>query len=287
MGRWPANTFFIITATVVAVVWFLPRGTQAATWTDSVSIAATVVNNNPTLPNPTVQFSGLASPSATVTITRDGSSVATLTATSSGSFSSSLADQPTGQVSYLITAIDLNGAALAPITFALNLAAGTNTIVSGVFLGPSIAIDHDSVKLGQYVTLSGSTAPSSSVTLDVHSVSANSYSITADAQGLWSKLVNTNDIGVGTHTASARSVYGGSQVSAESATLSFAVNPLEPCDGKKSADLNCDSKVNITDFSILLYFWLQTTPSNSRADVNGDGKVDVVDFSILLYQWTG
>ncbi|MBI3571906.1 hypothetical protein HY091_00005, partial [Candidatus Kaiserbacteria bacterium] len=52
-------------------------------------------------------------------------------------------------------------------------------------------------------------------------------------------------------------------------------------------DLNCDGGVNLTDFSILLFFWKATNPTNARADINHDGSVNVVDFSIMLYQWTG
>jgi hypothetical protein len=58
------------------------------------------------------------------------------------------------------------------------------------------------------------------------------------------------------------------------------------CSDKKSADLNCDGKVNGIDFSILLAFWKTLAPfGNPRADLNKDTKVDSVDFSILLYNW--
>ncbi|MCH7759101.1 hypothetical protein IID20_01970 [Patescibacteria group bacterium] len=58
-----------------------------------------------------------------------------------------------------------------------------------------------------------------------------------------------------------------------------------------AANLNCDfdqkSKdiVNIVDVSILLYNW--GIPRNMKADLNNDGTVDLTDFSILLFYWTG
>jgi len=55
----------------------------------------------------------------------------------------------------------------------------------------------------------------------------------------------------------------------------------------KGADLNFDGNVNIVDFSILLYFWNNTQPSNRCADINFDGTVDIFDFSIMMYWWTG
>lgn len=54
---------------------------------------------------------------------------------------------------------------------------------------------------------------------------------------------------------------------------------------ERPADLNCDGRVNLTDFSILLYYWGKTR-SHSRADINKDGIVNLIDFSILLYWWT-
>jgi hypothetical protein len=54
---------------------------------------------------------------------------------------------------------------------------------------------------------------------------------------------------------------------------------------ERTADLNCDGRVNITDFSILMYWWGKKTPG-VRADINKDGIVNLVDLSIMLYWWT-
>ena len=51
-----------------------------------------------------------------------------------------------------------------------------------------------------------------------------------------------------------------------------------------SADLNRDGKVNLIDFSIMLFHWGNPDPV---ADINEDGTVDLTDFSILLFNWTG
>jgi uncharacterized membrane protein YgcG len=50
-------------------------------------------------------------------------------------------------------------------------------------------------------------------------------------------------------------------------------------------DINGDGKVNLVDFSILLYNWGR--PKISKVDLNGDNVVDLRDFSIMLYWWTG
>lgn len=59
----------------------------------------------------------------------------------------------------------------------------------------------------------------------------------------------------------------------------------EECD--PHGDINKDGSIDIVDFSILMYFWHQTNPSNPCADINKDGVVNLIDFSIMLYWWTG
>lgn len=272
---------------IVISVFALLLGVPVARAYD-VTVTATVVDESSLPPpNPIVEFKGVASPSAQVSIARDGVVITTATAGTAADFDILISDQPTGQHIYDISAADANGLSMTPITFALNLTAGSTTIILGIFLGPSITIDKPEVKLGETVTVAGATMPNSTVTVTVNSVQAKNYSFTAGPDGSWSKAINSADVGVGSHTARARATFSGTGVSEYSNSVAFAVNPLEKCDGKKSADLNCDGRTNLTDFSILLFFWQQRAPSNARADVNADGRVTIVDFSIMLFQWTG
>lgn len=279
----------VLTIAVLGGVFFASLlWTPCAVKGASITVSAVVVSEVPVVPqNPTVELHGYATPNATLTVKRDGVTVATGTAGSNAEFSITLTNQPVGQQTYIIYAVDADGHALAPLTFVITLGQNTTTIITGAFLGPSIAIDKDSVKLGEPVVVSGITVPGSSVTLTVNSVHAFSYTSTAGSDGTWSKTLDTGVLGVGTHTAKARAVTPSSTVSSYSHEVSFAVNALEKCDGKKTADLNCDGSVNLTDFSILLYFWQSVNPANLRADINKDGQVTIVDFSIMLYQWTG
>lgn len=271
---------------IIGVLWLALLPNIAASQT--ISVTATVVDESSLPPaNPIVQFKGVAAPSASVTIQRNGTAITTAPADTAAAFDLTLTDQPTGQQVYVIGATDGDGRALTPMTFALNLTAGSTTIILGIFLGPSIAIDKSAVKLGETVTVAGTTLPNSTVTVTVNSVQAQNYSFLADGNGRWSKAIDTTDVGVGTHSAKARATASGTGVSEYSASVGFAVNPLAQCDGKKSADLNCDGRINLTDFSVLLFFWLQVNPTNARSDINVDGRVTITDFSIMLFQWTG
>ncbi|MEX0887807.1 MAG: dockerin type I domain-containing protein, partial [Patescibacteria group bacterium] len=47
-------------------------------------------------------------------------------------------------------------------------------------------------------------------------------------------------------------------------------------------DYNSDGWVDLTDFSIQLFYWNQYNPAH---DLSGDGYVNLTDFSILLFHW--
>jgi hypothetical protein len=183
-------------------------------------------------------------------------------------------------------ATDENGGILGSQVLALNLQSGSTTIVSGIFLGPSIEVDKTEVQLGQQVTLSGETAPGSAVTVTVSSTQSHDFSVVAASDGTWSRVINTESVGTGQQIAKARAVANNSTISAYSPTVSFLVNPYDPTTGKAPSDINIDGASNLIDLSILLFYWHQYNPRNPRTDINHDGYVDIVDFSILLFQWT-
>lgn len=60
------------------------------------------------------------------------------------------------------------------------------------------------------------------------------------------------------------------------------VLPEIPCFPK--TDLNCDGKINLSDFSIFLY--LMPQPQPEPADFNEDKSVDIRDLSVLFFDWT-
>ncbi|HEY4502955.1 MAG TPA: dockerin type I domain-containing protein [Candidatus Paceibacterota bacterium] len=53
----------------------------------------------------------------------------------------------------------------------------------------------------------------------------------------------------------------------------------------RTADFNCDRRVDIFDLSILLYYIEQSGPAFAPYDLSGDGKFDLTDISILFYYW--
>lgn len=51
-------------------------------------------------------------------------------------------------------------------------------------------------------------------------------------------------------------------------------------------DLNCDNHVNLTDYNILLYWYIRGGTPPYKIDLNHDGKITLIDFSIMMYHWT-
>ncbi len=235
-----------------------------------------------------VIFRGYAFPSSIVTVRQDGAIVVQTPADPAARFDIELNDVAAGTHSYDLQATDAQGRVDRASNFTLTITEGTTTTLTGIFLGPTIAIDKEQVRLGDTVTMIGTTVPASTVSIVVNSVTEHTFTTNADGSGVWTYQFVADVIGVGTHSARAKATAPTSEVSAFSDTVSFAVldREAQPCDGKRPGDLNCDGKVNLTDFSILLYFWKQRTPSNARADINTSGIVDIQDLSIMLFWWT-
>ena len=272
---------------ILFVVLFISFAGVASADTQWVTISATVPTVIPPGPDlPIVHLSGIAAPGALVTIRRDGTVITSVTAGAGADYSLILGSEPVGQHEYTMEATDENGGLLGSQVLALNLQSGSTTIVSGIFLGPSIRIDKSEVELGQAVTLSGETAPGSAVTLTVSSTQSHDFSVVAASDGSWTRVVQTESIGTGQQIAKARAVANNSTISAYSPTVSFIVNPFDPATGKLPSDINLDGSSNLIDLSILLFYWHQHNPHNPRTDINHDGYVDIIDFSILLFQWT-
>ena len=153
-----------------------------------------------------------------------------------------------------------------------------------------MGISHSIIKQGDTLNLFGFAPPAASVSVFVNSPQQYMEKVTAAASGAWFKAFNTAVLDIGGHSSRSQASKD-NLLSPYSNTIEFQVGDTSveapPAGQCKRSDLNCDQRVNLTDFSILLFFWNKTNPSNARADINNSGRVDLTDFSILLYDWTG
>lgn len=248
-------------------------------------------NYNPGSPTPAketkVVVTGKAYPNASVNILKDGETIGIVQADAMANFYFATTNISPGVATFGFWAQDTRGLKSVSFTTTLTVVPNAITTVSGAYLPPTISIDKKSVKRGDTVTISGTSIPSTDIYNYIHSNQQIVKQVKSDSSGVWKLGLDTSalqDNDFHTVQAAFQSVVNGVTVKSEySQALSFYVGNKTP--GKSvSADLNHDGRVNLADFSILLYYW---GTSNSTADLNGDGKVNLTDFSVMMYYWTG
>lgn len=270
---------------IIAILIVAPLIVCAA----QVMISASVGEDGPpTPPDTVVIFRGIAYPNSRVTIEREGVVQVEVPVDPAARFDITLGEQTPGTFTYTVYGSDEDGRVGNSMNFRITLAEGSTVTLTGIFLGPTIEIEETQYRIGDTITVFGRTAPESDVTLfvDVESDDTKMFATSSDEDGLWIRQFLATDVGIGSHSAQAKAETDLEEISDFSDSVSFSVSEqVTQCTGKNHADLNCDGKVNLTDFSILLFFWKQTNPANSRADINGDTIVNLTDLSILLFNW--
>lgn len=234
-----------------------------------------------------VTLQGKAYPSVTVNILEDGVSVGTVRTNSRGEFLFNLGTEP-GTASFSFWANDVSGARSSTFTTTFDVTQGAVTNVNGILLPPTIRTQTAQVNPGALIRLEGQTAPNVSVEVSINN-GARVLTATSDTAGRWSADLNTTGLSASTHTAKARFLEGSGGLRRES-TYGSVVQLFVGVEGKatSNADLNRDGKVNLIDFSILVFWWgTAGGGSNPPADINGNARVGLEDFSILLFNWTG
>lgn len=225
-----------------------------------------------------VQFLGDAFPFATVTFLDNGAVAGTTVALGNSSFSHTLSGLSPGVHTFSIYATAEDGRTTLTISFGLNVISGMTITVSGILL-PAIISTPNTIKRPQYLTQSGLAKTNSTVTTFTTNVSETiTRQAGTNASGQWGITVNQIlHLGPRTSRALVTDAFG---------TMS-ELSEIKNTTVELSADLNIDSSVNLTDFSILMYNYGGSPPPNLAADINDDGPTDLVDFSIMMFFWTG
>ena len=179
------------------------------------------------------------------------------------------------------------------LTFPISVTAGATTNVSGIFIAPTIAVDKSQVKRGDNIAIFGQSVSEAEITISVNSDEEFFVKTKADKNGVYLNNFDTSVLEMGSHLAKSKAALAES-ISAYGKTVGFLVGTKtvlsEPSKCGK-ADLNCDGRVNLVDFSIAA-FWYKRSLSESfkiieQERLNADGKVNLTDFSIMAYYWTG
>lgn len=234
-----------------------------------------------------VTLSGKAFPNATVYILVDGEQVGNVRTNGRGEFLFNTGIQP-GTASIGFWATDAGGIRSSTVNTTFDVTQGAVTSLSGILIPPTIKVSKTQINPGDTVTLSGQTLPNAKVEAQLDPGSQK-FTATADAFGNWSLPLPTASLAPKEYTVKARFSIQDGALNVQSpygTSLSLFVGVA----GKptSNADLNRDGKVNLIDFSILVFWWgTAGGNSNPPADINQNKKVGLEDFSILLFNWTG
>lgn len=251
-----------------------------------------------------ITLSGRAYPGANITIFKDGAVANTLRADINGIWKT---DVPVvgGFYTFSIYATDsVNNRSLTS-SFPLTVQSGQSMAVSDVVLPPTISTDKSQVKQGNDIKFFGYSFPDSSINVIINSEEQITDETKAGKDGFWDYVLASNLLEKGDHTTRTQTITTDGAKSPFSESIAFRVGDIDTpfkrvvqkitekivpsvsgvC--SKNGDINNDKKINLIDFSIMLFFWNQRNPSNGCADINGDKIVNLFDFSITLYYWTG
>ena len=239
-----------------------------------------------------------AYPAAELTVFKDGSVIATPTADLGGNWS--LEHAVTGGIyTFSIYATDKSNHRSITSSFTVSIPQNNTVTISDIVTAPTIGADKSQVKFGNDIKFFGYAYPASQINVTINSSHQIAEKTASDQFGFWNYNLNSGRVERGEHTTKSQTLTPDKLISPFSESLAFAVGDRDIAFGnlptpaprmptcKKSGDINNDGKVNIIDFSIMLFFWNQRAPKNPCADVNQDGVVNLSDFSIMLFWWTG
>jgi len=289
------NYFLLILISIILEGLILTfYNVQAIAIEGTVNITATVEEPSPPpsggggwVPPPIatkVIIQGKAYPLISVTVLQDGKVATVTNADSQANFRVEITDITPGVWTFGVWAEDKKGVKSITFSFTTNIISGMTTTISGIFLPPTIEIDKTFLQRGEILNILGQTAPQSEVSIIVNSPEEIIKKTKAETDGTWFYGFDTTPLEEGSHTSRAKATSLEGLSSTFSQTLGFNVGKRMP-EVIQKTDINGDEKVNLVDFSILLYNW--GIPKNPAVDFNSDGKVDLRDFSIMLYYWTG
>lgn len=241
-----------------------------------------------TPPAVAVTLQGFAYPESRITIFQDSRAVATIEAALDAMFEATLPALQPG-ITYVlgIQAQDAQGRRSPTVPLTIIIPEIPTLTITDIFVPPTAGLSATVIQSGQLLRVSGQTFPGATVTVELLP-ERKIFTVKSDKSGAWTLGIKTTDLKEGKYALLISSTLGQFKTIFPQA-ITFEVRATLPKEERlcKGADINGDGRVNLIDFSAMLFFWKKTKPANPCADINRDGIVDLKDFSILLSKWTG
>lgn len=241
------------------------------------------------VPAASVTISGFSFPDAKLTLLKDGQVITTLIANHDGTFVVVVNSLNFGNYQFSVIAEDSDGVQSSPYVINVPVFNVQGYVYNGIVLPPTIRVNPLVVENGQPTSVFGYAAPGANVLVGVPG-QFNFGSAIADTNGFYQFEVR-QILTPGNYFFRTQAQVGGvtSPYSKPVLVLYYGVGQTPPPLPSQLAicvDYNHDGRVNLIDFSILL-FWFNKTNPPTNIDCNRDNAIDIKDFSILMYFWTG
>jgi hypothetical protein len=237
-----------------------------------------------------IQFVGHAYPGSEVTLLKDAQVVASVTADADARFAISLYDLTPGNYIFSLYAEDISGIRSNLSTFPASITKGATTSAGGIFIPPTIGVDQPQVERGDNIAILGQSLPNGVITIVVNSAEPHYVKTNADDDGIYLYNFDTAVLEEGHHITKSKAA-NGNEISTYGSTAEFVVGSGEGSTACGKADLNCDGRVNLVDFSIAAYWYGRPLSDDFKViearSLNGDAAVNIIDFSIMAYYWSG
>lgn len=240
---------------------------------------------------PDITISGWAYPASQVNIIQDDKKNGVANVATDGSFMYVIPTVTKGLYGFSLWAKDSDGIKSSAYSSTFFVEENTQTVISNILIPPTIRLVSDNIELGSTISVLGQSIPGKKVEIQVYSVAEKKVVSTveamAGADGRWKYNIPTTGYTKGIYEVKARTFhekYGWSlwgEIARVGVGQTLNADDSSPC---ARSDVNKDAKVNLVDFSILMFYWGAT---NSLGDINKDAKVNLTDFSIMMYCWTG
>ncbi len=237
-----------------------------------------------------VTITGFTAPRSAVTFLVDGKIAKTATAGGDGEYTVVLDLIARGAYTFGVYSTDASRIKSSTFSTSFTVTGARASNLSNIMIPPSILVSPDPATPGNPISISGYTLPNATVTIENEkegsAASRKVFTATSNSSGAWSVSVDSNGFSNGTYKVRAKAVQASGQQTNFSNYTLYGVG--QAATRALNTDLNRDGKVNLVDFSILLFWWgTAGGDSNPPADINADAKVNLTDFSILLFNWTG
>ena len=234
----------------------------------------------PPKPPPYVIFHGWAFPVGTITLLKDNQIFLSGTANNKAEFRIDINTPLSGIIKFVLQAKDDKNRNSVDLPFTIEADPNKVAVISNIIFSPTIELSKNKLKAGEKLEIFGKTVPDAQIEIRILDSEGKEtiQKTVADIKGDWKFVLETKNYKNGRYKVRAKTTIFGEE-SIFSKVLTFDLGIV--CG---IADLNCDGKVNIVDFSILMFYWGTSSPI---ADINGDGKVNITDFSIMMAYWTG